>query len=347
MPKYRKQWVKIVESYDFNDMPDDFHRVFWMLLPLQVSRDGTIPADAVLIRSKVFPLRRDVTCEQIDAALAWYAGRDMIRYYEVEGRRYLWAVNFAKYQGVTTKESASDYPAPPAQWPQDARPSQELVESRSGVGQELVESKSSTDAICNMQYAEAEADAKAVAEKTETPPPPPPQPEVKTALLGDLIEQQVKDEGWEMTPALKKAVRGLVDQYPDRQLWDVALAECATNSVQHLKYLTKCLETASRKAKGETVSSARDGDAPPRLSAQAPPEWDLVLGALNGTMTRQVVDQWLRPCQVTTRDHTLQIAPTSTNAREWIQHRLAGSLTAAVEQSLGDGWGWEMACAGG
>lgn len=157
MPRYRKLHTKLCESYDFNDMPDDFTRLLWVMLPLQMSREGTIPADAVLIRAKVFPLRRDVSCDQIDAALEWFAERDMIRFYEVNGRRYLWATNFAKYQGNTTRESDSDYPPPPEQWPQDAEPAQDHASDNSRATHEQVVSKSSTDAVCSMQYADVDA----------------------------------------------------------------------------------------------------------------------------------------------------------------------------------------------
>ena len=147
MPRYRKLHTKLCESYDFSEMPDDFTRLLWVMLPLQMSREGTIPADAVLIRSKVFPLRRDVTCDQIDDALAWYAERDMIRFYEVGGRRYIWAVNFAKYQGSTTKESESDYPPPPEQWPQDTTSTPDQLPTNSRPSRAQVKHR------CSMQYA--------------------------------------------------------------------------------------------------------------------------------------------------------------------------------------------------
>ena len=35
MPRYRKLHTKTLESLDINDMPDDFCRLFWTLLPLE------------------------------------------------------------------------------------------------------------------------------------------------------------------------------------------------------------------------------------------------------------------------------------------------------------------------
>jgi hypothetical protein len=40
MPTYRKLHTKIVDSYDFAEMPDDFTRVFWMLLIVTVDSEG-------------------------------------------------------------------------------------------------------------------------------------------------------------------------------------------------------------------------------------------------------------------------------------------------------------------
>lgn len=40
MPKYRKLWIKTVESHDINEMPDDFTRLLWVLLPLGLDSEG-------------------------------------------------------------------------------------------------------------------------------------------------------------------------------------------------------------------------------------------------------------------------------------------------------------------
>ena len=144
MPRYRKLHTKTVESFDFNEMPDDFTRLLWVLLPLGCSREGTLPYSATLVRSKLFPLREDVTIEQISAALAWFRERAMILLYKVDGRDYLFVPTFARYQGNTVKESASDYPPPP----------QELL-TNSGPTPDLLRTNSSTDAICTMQYTDA------------------------------------------------------------------------------------------------------------------------------------------------------------------------------------------------
>jgi DnaD/phage-associated family protein len=113
MPKWRKLHVKILESLDVNDMPDDFARLFWVLLPLILCREGRGLDYPIWIKSKVFPLREDVTNKQIEDAMDWFEKRGMIMRYKVDGRKYFQVVNFREYQGNTTREADSPYPAPP------------------------------------------------------------------------------------------------------------------------------------------------------------------------------------------------------------------------------------------
>jgi len=40
MPQWRKFYVKTVDSLDINDMPDDFTRLLWILLPLGLDCEG-------------------------------------------------------------------------------------------------------------------------------------------------------------------------------------------------------------------------------------------------------------------------------------------------------------------
>jgi len=149
MPRYRKLHTKVVESLDVNDMPDDFTRLLWVLMPLGLDREGRGLDNPAWVKAKLMPLRLDVTAEMIEMAMAWYTQRGMIERYQVERRSYFWLPTFHRYQGATIKESASEYPAPPEQ-----------VGSRSGVGQEPVESRSRTDADSDAN-ADADSDANA------------------------------------------------------------------------------------------------------------------------------------------------------------------------------------------
>jgi hypothetical protein len=127
MPKYRQLHVKIIDSFDFNEMPDDFCRVTWMLLPIIVDREGRGIFSMAWLRSKIYPMREDVTTGALQAAFDWYINRGMIVTYQVENKSYFYIPTFRTYQSGTNKEAASVLPAPP-----------DLLQSKSGVTPELV-----------------------------------------------------------------------------------------------------------------------------------------------------------------------------------------------------------------
>lgn len=110
MPTWRKLHVKTIDSVDINEMPDDFHRLTWVMLPLILDSAGRAIDNSAWLRSKLYPMRQDVTSEQVEAAVAWCAGRGMIERYEVGGRRYFWVPTFEKYQGKTDREALSVIP---------------------------------------------------------------------------------------------------------------------------------------------------------------------------------------------------------------------------------------------
>ena len=138
MPRYRKLYTKTVESLDLNDMPDDFHRLFWVLLPLALCREGRGLDNPAWLKSNLFPLRTDIGQEDVATAFAWFTERGMAVPYTAEGRDYFYVPTFHKYQGSTVKEAESNYPPPPrvAQTgtTDNSGPSQDLVGSKSGVG---------------------------------------------------------------------------------------------------------------------------------------------------------------------------------------------------------------------
>lgn len=159
MPQWRKLHVKARESFDINDMPDDFTRLLWVMLPLGLCREGRGIDNASWIKSQIMPLRNDVTPDAIESAMEWYESRGMIERYTVAGRPYFWVPSFGKYQGNTSKEAASEYPPPPS----DAE--QEPVQTNSGPTPELVWSKSGTDVDTE---ADTESDTEAAGGATAT-----------------------------------------------------------------------------------------------------------------------------------------------------------------------------------
>ena len=113
MPKYRKLHTKTVESLDINDMPDDFTRLLWVMLPLGLCAEGRGVDNPSWVKAKIFPLRLDVTFEMIEDALTWFSERGMICRYEVQGRYYFCIPTWHRYQGNTERESETNYPPPP------------------------------------------------------------------------------------------------------------------------------------------------------------------------------------------------------------------------------------------
>lgn len=158
MPKYRKLHVKATVSEDINEMPDDFHRLLWVMLPLGLDREGRALDNPAFVKARVMPLRNDVTHEMIEAALSWFAARGMIERYQVNGRRYFWTPTFEHYQGDTKRESPSEYPAPPDPCSEISRPTRDLVASRSSTDSD---SDTTSDADADATSTSSAADAAA------------------------------------------------------------------------------------------------------------------------------------------------------------------------------------------
>jgi hypothetical protein len=144
MPQYRKLYAKVVQGFDFNEMPNDFTRLAWVLLPTGADREGRYLDNTSFVKAKIMPLRDDVNGEQLGAALCWFAERGMILRYKVKGRAYFRIVNFHLYQGDTSRETPSVIPGPELADTDEA--------GQSGVTQEPVASKSSPYSICSIQY---------------------------------------------------------------------------------------------------------------------------------------------------------------------------------------------------
>lgn len=150
MPKYRKIHVKATESFDINEMPDDFTRLLWIMLPLGLDREGRGMDNPAWVKAKVMPLREDVGLTRIETALDWYEARGMIKRYEVDKRRYFWVPSFIKYQGNTTKETESNFPSPPDQLQSNSRVTPELQQNNSCTDADAV-ADSNADAVAGQR----------------------------------------------------------------------------------------------------------------------------------------------------------------------------------------------------
>ena len=111
-PKYRQIPTKTPDSFDFNDIPTDFGRLFWLMLPIALDSEGRGIDNVQWLRSKLFPIREDDISEQIATIMDWLTKRRMIIRYRVDGRKYFYSVNFKTYQTGTDKEAPSFLPAP-------------------------------------------------------------------------------------------------------------------------------------------------------------------------------------------------------------------------------------------
>jgi hypothetical protein len=122
VPKYRQTHTKVLDSFDFNEIPDDFSRLCWLLLPLILDSEGRGIYNMPWLRSKLFPIRDDVKLDQLEKTFEVFAERKMIVVYEVDGREYFYIPSWKTYQSGTHKEAGSVLPAPP-----------DLLQTNSGV----------------------------------------------------------------------------------------------------------------------------------------------------------------------------------------------------------------------
>ena len=127
MPKYRQLHTKIIDSFDFNEMPDDFTRVVWMLLILILDSEGRGIDNMDWIKSKMFPLRQDVTTRKLAQVFIWLESHEMIHRYSVNDRDYFYISTFKDYQSGTQKEAKSLLPSPPEKLQRSSREVQEQV----------------------------------------------------------------------------------------------------------------------------------------------------------------------------------------------------------------------------
>jgi len=199
MPRWRKLHVKTRQSLDINEMPDDFTRLLWVVMPLGLDREGRGLDNVSWVKAQLMPLRTDVTLEMVSAALNCYESKGMIVRYSVNGRAYFYAPTFAHYQGDTSREAESEFPAPPGI--DDSREEQESVMTNSRPIHEVVKSASSTDS-------DVDSDSDAEAEEIAAAPPPNP-PKRRAKRKADPRTQH---------PAIQ-AVREVTNRYPPKPIW--------------------------------------------------------------------------------------------------------------------------------
>ena len=206
MPKYRQLYTKIIDSFDFNEMPDDFTRVVWMLLTLILDSEGRGIDNMDWVKSKMFPLRQDVTTGQIADAFKWFAEHKMIVRYEVDGRKYFFIPTFKKYQTGTQKEAKSTLPAP------------EQLQRNSGAGNDVVgvvESASASALYC--------IESESVTERKE---------------IFSIYEHEIGI----LTPMIADSLTDAEKEYPSGWV-DDAIREAALSNKRSWKYVEAILKS--------------------------------------------------------------------------------------------------------
>jgi hypothetical protein len=113
MPKWRKISTDLPNSLDFEAIDDDFIRLMWIMMILVADREGRGLAHLMWLKSKMFPLREDVTTEHIHEGLYKLRDLGLITVYIDDDRAYFQICSWGKYQTNTRKEAPSQYPAPP------------------------------------------------------------------------------------------------------------------------------------------------------------------------------------------------------------------------------------------
>ena len=193
-PKYRQIPTKTPESFDFNDIPSDFGRMFWLMLPIALDSEGRGIDNTQWLRSKLFPIREDDVTEQICSTMDWLATKGMIVRYQAEGRKYFYSVNFKTYQTGTDKESQSFLPAPPPL----EKPTPDLLQTNSGVTPDQVR-------VNAIQYnADADADASGTQKKLPLAAAP--------SDPADRIWRQIKSGSLTIPPSLRETVIPIIDE---------------------------------------------------------------------------------------------------------------------------------------
>lgn len=232
MPRYRALHTKIVDSYDFNEMPDDFTRLTWVMLTLVVDSEGRGIDNPAWLRAKMYPMREDVQSEQIKGAMAWYAQRGMIVRYSVNGKDYFYIPTFRAYQPGIEKEAKSSIPAPEQVRP-NSEPTPEKVGSKSAsYADAYAYTNADADADAEREAERAFPDADAGEWKAGPPPPPAPaDPEnfegmsVRQAETIKEIQLVVKATGW--MPG-KPVWRMVVETIRGYKLSEATVRECYT-----------------------------------------------------------------------------------------------------------------------
>lgn len=103
----------LTRSQKMSRLPDDTHRLFFVLLLLDLDNIGRGIGDPFYLKGKVYDRRPEITPEIIEKMLVALHDVGLIIWYEVEGSRYIQdPVHDAHNKCVGNMKKSSDYPQP-------------------------------------------------------------------------------------------------------------------------------------------------------------------------------------------------------------------------------------------
>jgi hypothetical protein len=236
-------------------MPDDFHRLVWTWLPLILTSDGTCIYTATYLRSRLFPLRDDITIARITEVFDWFVRRKMVLPYDVDGRRYLYVPTFSKYQGDTTREADSTIP----------KPTPEMLTTNSCNLHEQCVKDSCLDVDADADT-NAEVDVDAAAQKA--PPSPPQSKPVISVFQREAVHKYENTIGFISGATQSQEISDVLTALESRHIepwWDSALHIAADQNKKSWAYVRAILRNCLADGKPP-------GSRPPGGNGHGPPK---------------------------------------------------------------------------
>lgn len=353
MPTYRKLYVKTTESIDLNDMPNDFTRLLWVLLPLGLCRDGRGVDNPAWIRSKIMPLRTDVELKQIAAALDWYEQREMIQRYEVDGRHYFCILSWSKYQSNTAKESPSNYPAPP-KVKSESEASRELVQTNSEPSLDQVPTRSSTDVDVDANVdANVDAESDASAPSDDSPPILSSfddwkilikESKNRQATLLFMFKTLYPDHDPPGYGYIGKVAKRLTASRLAELLWQHSTRPPTGDVLDYVQGVAKRSASRrsgqpdSREERSKKYATDPPPDQPPPVAhTESEDRWIQVLAELRLQLTQITVDRWLADSCLLERENGRAVIQVKDEyAVEWCTGRLKKPIQRTLSGVLGE-----------
>jgi hypothetical protein len=89
---------KTCDSKDFNDLASDTARVGFLLLITHTDRDGRVHGDPAVVKSKIFPRRRDISIDKMEKLIREWAIAGLVIWYRAANDLWIQFPSFRKYR---------------------------------------------------------------------------------------------------------------------------------------------------------------------------------------------------------------------------------------------------------